>query len=168
MQRLTTLVLALSLTFFTTSAFAEMAKEGSGSYLGAKAGTITILTFEKGHMQINFDEAGVIVEAPEDSPFYNASFHSIGTFTNNKGTTEGSGGIKFTRPNGDTFYGTFNFGGIHQRGPTSGIVKLVGGTGECAGMQGEMELHARPKVKYSTGPGRYQNFAIGKMTWKVP
>ena len=62
MQKSTTFFLALSLIFFTTSAFAEMAKEGSASYLGAKAGTITILTFEKGHMQINFDEAGVIVD----------------------------------------------------------------------------------------------------------
>lgn len=111
-----------------------MAKEGSGSYLGVKAGTITILTFGKGHMQINFDEAGVIEEAPENSPFYNASFHSIGTFTTNHGATEGSGGIKFTRPNGDIFNGTFDFGGIHQRGPTTGIIKLLGGTGECAGM----------------------------------
>lgn len=168
MQKFTTFFLALSLIFFTTSAFAEMAKEGSGSYRGAKAGTYKVLAFEEGHIQVNFDEAGVIVEAPENSPFFNATFHAIGTYTSKQGAAEGGGGIKFTRPNGDTIYGTFNFGGVHQEGPKSGVIKLLGGTGECAGIEGEMELGPRPKKQNSTGPGRYQNFAIGKMTWKLP
>jgi hypothetical protein len=168
MKQLSKVVLALSFILFTSSAYAEMAKEGSGSYRGAKSGTLKILTFEKGHIHANFDEAGVIVEAPEDSPFFNASFHSLGTFTSNQGATEGSGGIKFTRPNGDTFYGTFNFGGKYQRGPTSGIVKIIGGTGECSGMQGEIELLPRPKVTTSTGAGSYQNMAIANISWKIP
>jgi hypothetical protein len=92
----------------------------------------------------------------------------MGTYTVKQGAAEGSGGLNFTRPNGDTFYGTFNFGGVHQEGPISGVVKLLGGTGECAGIEGEMELLPRPKKKNSAGPGRYQNFAMGKITWKVP
>lgn len=168
MKQITLVFLALLVAILSTSVYAEMTKEGSGSYRGAKAGTVNIITFEKGHIQVNFDEAGVIVEAPENSPFFNATFHAIGTYTAKQGAAEGSGGIKFTRPNGDTIYGTFNFGGIHQEGPKSGVIKILGGTGECAGIEGEMELGPRPNKQNSTGPGRYQNFAIGNMTWKLP
>ena len=168
MKQLSILVLAVSFIFFTTSAIAEMAKEGSGTYRGAKSGKyVTTIEFGEGHIQGIFDEAGVIVEAPENSPFYNASFHSIGTFTVKDGAAEGGGGLKFTRPNGDTFYGTFNFGGVHTRGPSSGVVKILGGTGECAGMQGEIELLPRPKVTFSDSRG-YQQMAIANISWKIP
>jgi hypothetical protein len=168
MRQLSAAVLALSLIFFTTSVYAEMAKEGSGSYRGAKAGKyVTVIVFAEGHIQGIFDEAGVIVEAPENSPFYNASFQSIGTFTVKQGAAEGSGGLKFTRPNGDIFYGTFNFGGLHTRGPSSGVVKILGGTGECAGMQGEIELLPRPKVTNSNEAG-YQQMAVANISWKIP
>ncbi len=168
MKKLSAVVLALSFIFFTTSAIAEMAKEGSGAYRGAKGGTIKVIAFAEGHFQVNFEGAGVIVEAPEDSPFLNATFHEMGTYTVKDGAAEGSGGIKFTRPNGDTFYGTFNFGGVHQEGPKSGTVKLVGGTGECAGFEGEIELLPRPKVAYSTPEVTYQAIAISNISWKIP
>jgi hypothetical protein len=168
MKHLSAVVLALSFIFFTTYAIAEMAKEGSGTYRGAKSGKyVTTIVFEEGHIQGIFDEAGVIVEAPENSPFHNASFHGIGTFTVKDGAAEGSGGIKYTRPNGDTFYGTFNFGGVHTRGPSSGVVKILGGTGECAGMQGEIELLPRPKVTSSNKAG-YQQIAVSNISWKIP
>ena len=168
MKQISKLVLALSFIFFTTSAHAELAKEGSGTYRGAKSGTLTIIVFEEGFIHGNFDEAGAIVEAPENSPFFNASFHAIGTFTSKQGATEGSGGLKFTRPNGDTFYGTFNFGGKYTSGPTSGVVTILGGTGECSGMQGEIELLERPKVTASTRDGTYQLIAIANISWKIP
>ena len=168
MKLFTKLLVGAALIFFSTSVYAEMAKEGSGSYRGAKAGKyVTTIVFEEGHLQGIFDEAGVIVEAPENSPFFNASFHSIGTFTVKEGAAEGSGGLKFTRPNGDTFYGTFNFGGVHTRGPSSGVVKIIGGTGECAGMQGEIELLPRPKVT-NTNVAGYQQMAIANISWKIP
>lgn len=162
------LVIMLGFVFSATTVFSEMAKEGSGKYRGAKSGTLNVVVFEKGHIQANFDESGVIVEAPEDSPFFNASFHAIGTFNSKNGATEGGGGIIYTRPNGDTLYGTFNFGGKYKRGPTSGSVELLGGTGECSGIQGTIELLARPKVTTSTKAGTYQNIAIADISWKIP
>ena len=126
MKQITKVMLILSFIIFATSGYAEMAKEGTGMYRGAKSGTLTIIVFEEGYIQGNFYEAGVIVEAPENSPFFNASFHSIGTFTSKQGATEVSGGLKFTRPNGDTFYGTFNFGRKYARGPTAGVVTILG------------------------------------------
>ena len=86
MKQLSKVVLALSFILFTSSAYAEMAKEGSGSYRGAKSGTL----------------------------------------------------------------------------------KIIGGTGECSGMQGEIELLPRPKVTTSTGAGTYQNMAIANISWKIP
>lgn len=168
MKKTRIILIVLGFVFFSTATYAEMAKEGSCSYRGAKSGKyVTVIVFEEGHIQGIFDEAGVIVEAPEDSPFYHASFHSIGTFTVKQGAAEGSGGLKFTRPNGDTFYGTFNFGGVHTRGPSSGVIKILGGTGECAGMQGEVELLPRPKVTNTNETG-YQQMAVANFTWKIP
>ena len=168
MKKTAMLSMLLGIFCLGTSAYAEMAKEGSGMYRGAKSGKyVTTIEFEEGHIQGIFDEAGVIVEAPENSPFYNASFHSIGTFTVKQGAAEGSGGLKFTRPNGDTFYGTFKFGGVHKRGPSSGVVKILGGTGECTGIQGEIELLPRPKVTNTNEEG-YQQMAIANISWKIP
>ena len=167
MKFLTKPLIALALLLFTTNAYAELAKEGSGSYHGVKSTALKIMIFERGHIQVNFDEVGVIVEAPEDSPFFNASFHVLGTFTSNQGVTEGSGGIKFIRPNGDTIYGTFNFGGEYQHGQTYGIIEILNGTRECRGMQGQIELLPRHKVTTTSGVGTYQIFTKGNMNWTL-
>ena len=52
-------------------------------------------------------------------------------------------------------------------GPSSGIVKLVGGTGACTGITGTIELKGVPGVKPAK-EGTYQGISVGKMNWKIP
>ena len=74
------LFIILFISFFVASTVsAELAKEGSGNYRSGRTAEVTILKMGKEHMQINFDETGIVVDAPADSPFYNASFNTMGT-----------------------------------------------------------------------------------------
>jgi hypothetical protein len=45
-----------------------MAKEGSGHYRSGKSGTFDVIALGKDRFQLNYDETGAIVEAPENSP----------------------------------------------------------------------------------------------------
>jgi len=60
----------LIVTVSTVSA-AELAKEGSGKYRSGRTAEINVLKMGEEHMQINFDETGVVVDAPADSPYGN-------------------------------------------------------------------------------------------------
>lgn len=144
-----------------------MAKEGSGDYRAGKSGTISIMEMGEGRLQLNWDETAVMVDAPENSPFVNASFRSIGTIHSIKGKTEGSGAISFTCANGDKIFGVINMGGEYMSGPTRGIIDFIGGTGQCAGIEGQIELLPRPKIVPSKD-GTYQQIGIGKVSWKLP
>jgi hypothetical protein len=146
---------------------AEMAKEGSGDYRSGKSGTFEILKMSEGRLQMNYDETGVLVESPKNSPFTNASFRVLGTlFAVNK-KFKGSGAMVLTRPNGDQIFGTFTHEGVLGVGPTGGFIELIGGTGECTGIEGRMEMMPRPSVK-SSKKGIYQGLGIGTITWKIP
>ncbi len=57
--------------------------------------------------------------------------------------------------------------GILGVGPTSGVMEIIGGTGECTGIEGTLEMLPRPKVK-SSKKGTYQGIGIGKISWKIP
>ena len=161
------LVTALGLILSTAAFCAEMAKEGSGMYRAGKSGTFEVMMMEEGQLQMNYDEAGVLVEGPENSPFTNASFRVLGTlFAVNK-KFKGTGAIVLTRPNGDQIFGTYTNEGVLGVGPTGGFIKLIGGTGECTGITGKMEMMPRPAVK-SSKKGIYQGLGIGKITWKIP
>ncbi len=146
---------------------AELAKEGSGDYRGAKSGTFEVLALGEGRIQMNWDEKGAFSEAPENSPFINATFHAIGTLHGNKGKTKIHGGIFITRPNGDQIFGVVDAEGIAGKGATGGGIELIGGTGECSGITGKIELLPRPKVK-SSKKGTYQQVIVGKVSWKIP
>jgi hypothetical protein len=163
---MTALCISFSLVLLGPTVHAEMAKEGSGAYRGAKSGTVTIIKMGD-HMQINWDEAGVMVEVPEDSPFLNASFRTMGSYHAVKGQMEGQGCIVITRPNGDQIFGTLTMGGKAKAGPSYGKIEFTGGTGECEGITGGMDLRSRPKVMPSK-EGTYQQLAIGEFNWKLP
>jgi hypothetical protein len=160
------LVLAFLLAFMPISK-AEMAKEGSGDYRGAKSGTFDVLMLGKDRLQMNYDEAGAFVDAPKNSPLENASFRVIGSLHSVNKKWTGAGSILITRPNGDQIFGTFQNEGVLGVGSTGGTIELVGGTGECTGITGKMELLPRPAVKASK-KGAYQGIGIGKITWKIP
>ena len=117
---------------------AEMRKEGTGEYRGGKTGTNTIIRMGDGRQQINWNEYGVISSASQDSPFYNVSYHMIGTKQVENGNYKSTGGGIFTRPNGNTYYGVSWSNGPLVGGTVEGGVEIYNGTGECSFMTGKM------------------------------
>lgn len=155
------------LLFSTSIIYAEMTKEGSGEIRGAKSGTIQRLAMGEGRTQMNYEETGVILDAPEDSPFFHATFHGIGTLQGHNGKFIAIGGMVFTLPNGDQIYAIVDTRGQFDEGVSEGSVKFVGGTGECAGIEGKMLTKPRPKTK-SSKEGVYQQIVLSNVTWKIP
>ena len=163
----TLFLITLGLLFSASIICAEMAKVGSGLYRSGKRGTFDVIVLGKDGFQMNYDETGAIVEAPENSPLTNATYRTIGTQHGFEGKFKGSGGLVLTRPNGDQIFGVYKFEGVVETGIQTGIIKIIGGTGECAGIEGAMEMLPRPVLKTSK-EGTYQGIGIGKITWKIP
>jgi len=145
---------------------AELAKEGSGEYRSGKTTTFTFIAMGKERGQMNFEEIGVVVSAPENSPFYNATFRDLGSSHVIKGKWKASGMVEFTCTNGDKIYTTFESQGV-MGGPSSSINTIVGGTGACTGITGTLELKNTPGIKPAK-KGISQNISVGKVTWKIP
>ena len=145
---------------------AEFAKEGSGDYRSGKNGTFTLLPMGKERAQMNFEEVGVVVSAPENSPFHNATFRDMGTSHIIKGKWKSTGFIEYTFTNGDKIYGTFEAQGT-MGGSGGGDVKLVGGTGTCTGITGTLKLGNTPGIK-AAKKGTWQDISVGTVTWKIP
>ncbi len=160
-------VVAFGLSLLAAELCADMAKEGSGNYRTGKSGTMNIMMMGEDMLQMNYDESGAFVEAPENSPFENASYRSIGTLNAINKEFKGSGAILITCANGDQIYGNYQSTGVLGVGPTSGSIELIGGTGECTGIKGKMEILPRPSVKPSK-KNTYQGIGIGRVTWKIP
>lgn len=161
-------VLALLLLFSASTVIgADFAKEGSGDYRSGKMGTPTVLAMGKERVQMNFEETGVVVSAPENSPFHNATFRDIGTLHAIKGKFKASGFVEWTCTNGDKIYGTFESQGVLGSVPASGVVKFVGGTGACAGIEGTIEMKGTSGIKPAR-KGIYQGITVGKLNWKIP
>ena len=163
---MTTMFALLLLITTGTVVGAEMAKEGNGDYRSGKSGTYVILAMEKERLQMNFEEIGVVVSAPENSPLHNASFTDIGTLHAIKGEWKGSGFIVFTRPNGDKIYATFESEGV-LFGPSKSVVEFVGGTGAVTGIEGVLEIKNTPGIKPSK-EGVYHGISVGRFNWKMP
>ena len=160
-------LITLGLLFSASVICAEMAKEGSGHYRSGKSGTFDVIVLGKDGFQMNYDETGAIVEAPENSPLTNATYRTIGTQHGFEGKFKGSGGLVLTRSNSDQIFGVYKFEGVVETGIQTGIIEIIGGTGECAGIEGTMEMLPRPVLKTSKD-GTYQGIGIGKITWKIP
>jgi len=75
----TLFLIVLGVVFSTSILYAEMAKEGSGTYRSGKSGIYEVLKLGKDRLQMNYDETGVFVESPENSPLTNASYRVLGT-----------------------------------------------------------------------------------------
>ena len=158
---------SLGLLFSASLIYAEMAKEGSGHYRSGKSGTFDVIALGKDRFQLNYDETGAIVEAPENSPLTNATYRTIGTQHGVEGKFKGSGGLVLTRPNGDQIFGVYELDGVVGTEQQTGIIEIIGGTGECVGIEGTMEMLPRPVLKTSK-EGAYQGIGIGKIIWKIP
>ena len=160
-------LLALMLLIPTGTAYgADFAKEGSGDYRSGKTGTFTFLAMGKERGQMNFEEIGVVVSAPENSPFDNATFRDIGSSHLIKGKWKASGMLEFTCTNGDKIYTTFEAQGV-RGGSSSSINTIVGGTGAFTGITGTLEVKNTPGIKPAK-KGIYQGISVGTVTWKIP
>ena len=146
---------------------AEMAKEGNGDYRSGKTGTFELLVMGKERVQMNYEQTGVVVSAPENSPLFNASFRVLGTLHAIKGKWKGSGMAEFTRPNGDKIYTTFVGEGVLGGGPSKSFHTFVGGTGTCVGIEGTLELRNTPGIKPAK-KGVFNDMSVGKFNWKIP
>lgn len=158
-------LILLSITFGSV-AQAEMAKEGSGEYRSAKTTTFDVLSMEKERLQMNYEQIGVVVIAPENSPLYNASFRFLGTLHAIKGKYTGPGFIVWTNTNGDKIYATCEVEGV-LRGASKGVITFVGGTGGCVGIEGIMKINGLPGIKPSK-KGIGFGISVGEFNWKIP
>ena len=160
-----TLVIAFMMICCTVQA-SELAKEGTGEYRSGRSAKVDVMKMGKDRAQINYDETGVVVDAPTDSPFHNASFHTMGTIHAVNGVFTYSGAAVWTRPNGDEIYGIFK--GDGRLGATTNTsLEIVGGQGECEGITGGMELQSGPHRK-SPKKGWSVGTTVGTVHWKIP
>ena len=162
----TGLVIMISLMFMGTNAFAEWEKEGSGHYRSAKQQTFEVLSMGDDRRQVNMSQLGMVVDAPENSPFQHATFRAVGTLHVIGKEFSGSGFIEFVCTNGDKIYATYTTKGLSRKTQDS-VCTIVGGTGECTGIQGVVKLDYGPRVKPAK-KGAGQGFSVGAVTWKIP
>ena len=127
MQMISKILFVFAAVLIAAAANAEMAKEGSGEYEMGKSGTIKVIKLGEGRAQMNWDENGVLVRAPENSPFEYASYRLIGSSHVIKSTYKGKGGGVFTRPNGDQIFGVVEVEGEFGKKPTGGTITIIGG-----------------------------------------
>lgn len=162
-----TLLLALLILISAGTVFsADFAKEGSGDYRSGKMGNFTVLPMGKERFQMNWEETGVVVSAPENSPLHNATFRDMGTLHTIKGKYKSTGFVEFTCTNGDKIYATLEGQGV-MGGSSSSVGKFVGGTGACTGITGTFEIKGTPGIK-AAKKGTYQGISVGKVTWTIP
>ena len=161
-------LLALLLLISAGTVFsADFAKEGSGEYRSGKSGTSTVMVMGKERMQMNFEQLGAVVIAPENSPFQNATFRVLGTLHGYKGKWKSTSFVEYTCTNGDKIYATAEAEGIVGKGTTKSILNMVGGTGACTGIEGTVEMKGTPGLKASK-KGTHQGVSVGTVTWKIP
>ena len=160
-------ILALILLVgFVPVANADMAMEGSGQYKGVYSFTFKAIPMEKERLQMTYEAVGLVVEAPADSPFYNATFYVIGALHAIKGIfKDHSGFIRYTCPNGDNIFATYLGSGEFGVGKKV-TYTFVGGTGQYAGIEGGAKLPGGKVFPHPTKEDRI-DMSEGKAHWKI-
>jgi hypothetical protein len=145
---------------------AEMAKEGESDYKSAMSWTYKSIPMEKERFEWQFEVFGVVVEAKDDSPLYNATFYALGENHAYKGAYEERGFIRFTRPDGDLIFATYEAQGKMQ-GERKIKITFVGGSGKCAGITGGGEWIGVGQLR-PPKEGVGMSISAGKFNWKIP
>ena len=164
---LSSLVALILLVGFVPTVNADMAMEGSGQYKGVYSFTFKAIPMEKERLQMTYEAVGLVVEAPADSPFYNATFYVIGALHAIKGIfKDHSGFIRYTCPNKDQIFATYIGSGEFGVGKKV-TYTFVGGTGQYAGIEGRAELTGGKGFPHPTKSDRI-DMSMGKIHWKIP
>jgi hypothetical protein len=155
------------LTSLTLVFAAEMVKEGESDYTAAMSWAFKSLPMEKERVEFQFEVFGAVVDAKEDSPLYKATFYGLGELHALKGNYEERGFIRYTRPDGDQIFATYEAGGSLVSGERKIKGSLVGGTGKCTGITGGGEWRGVSGLR-PPKEGVGMSVSIGKYNWKIP
>ncbi len=165
---LSSFVALILLVTFVPVANADLALEGSGNYRSTMSYTFKAMSAEKERLYMTYDITGMIAEAPPDSPLFNATFQALGALEAIKKAYKDSGFIIYYRPNGDKVYTTWQATGTLGGTDRKITITFVGGTGECAGIEGGGELTGvRPLYRKFANNVRV-SMSVGKFHWKIP
>lgn len=160
------LVSCFLIASWTVVLAAEMAKEGESKFKSASSITHKSIKMGKERAEYQFEIHGVIVEADENSPLYNATFYALGHFHLFRGAYEDGGFIRYTRPDGDYIFAVYESKG-KAGGKRTVKTTFVGGTGKCAGITGEGDSiyirGLRPPIE-----GTAMSLYVGNFNWKIP
>ena len=158
-------LVTLSLTMAATSAFSEMAKEGSYSGKNYSTGTSKAIPMGEERLHLAIEGSGIYVSDDEDGFLNNASIHFLGTLHAVKGVFEESGFMVFNVPDGDKVYATWKGTGNLGK-DAKGTYTYVGGTGKYTGITGGGEFtrsNLQPASK-----GVWAAITLFKGNWKLP
>jgi hypothetical protein len=145
---------------------AELVKQGEATLKLAHTGTVKFLPMGNERSEAIFEAAGIVVEAPENSPLYKASYLVFGSFHRVKNDYEERGSVRYTRPDGDEVFMTYEAKGkIGAERQINGT--FVGRSGKCAGMTGTSESTGIAGIK-PPKEGMTAGSSSGKFNWKMP
>ncbi len=144
----------------------ELAKQGEGTIRMAHTGNYKLLTMGNDRSEAIFEVSGLVVDAPESCPLYRATYLVFGSSHRFKDDYEERGSVRFTRPDGDEVFMTYEAKGKVGTERKSNAV-FVGGTDKCAGITGTGEATGivgfkPPKEGMSAGS------SSNKLNWKIP
>lgn len=145
---------------------AEFDKQGGGNYRAGQSATFKSIPMEKERLEIQFEVTGIVVEAPERSPLYNATLFALGEMHAVKGEYSERGFARYTRPDGDAIFMTYEAKG-KLGGERRVIGTFVGGTGKCAGITGGAEFSGIHGLK-SPKEGTLVSMSVGNFNWSIP
>jgi hypothetical protein len=115
--------------------------------------TPKILPLDEGRVCANFDAIGIVLSDTESGLFHQATYHTVGAFTVEKGKFKEQGWGVYYLQNGDKVFLTFTAAGEWKPGggsETKVIQTFTGGTGKCAGIKGSntfTRYQLRPAVE---------------------
>lgn len=165
-QRFVSAVPLLLVSLVMPAVGAELSKKGECTYKGVNNAVVKTLPMEKERLEMQFEITGLVVEGTEDSPLHNATMYALGEFHAYKSDYSERGFARFTRPDGDLVFMTYEAQG-KLGGARKLVGRLVGGTGKCAGIQGEMELAGVGGLK-PPKEGTLVSVSIGRYNWTLP
>ena len=143
-----------------------MAKEGTLSGTVFYAGKHEPVALDKEHFVLTYENFGVRVSDSKTGPFHGMSTHNQGIMYFEKGVGRLRGYLISVDKDGDKMITELTEENSKLGGPpTSGIGKIIGGTGKFKGIQGEYE-YTRQNM-YPVAEGTHQAFSKFKCNYKI-